>query len=286
MSVPSRLRIVTDSTSDLPAHLAAKYGIEVIPCFINIGDQSYLDGLDISRETFYQKLLDSNHHPRISSPGVGVFARVYEKLAAEGVDEILSMHIHNKMSTLPNVARLAAETTNPVRVTVLECGQLSIGLGFLAIAAARMAQGGADLVTVISGIKAMENRTFVYAALDTMTYLKESGRAPGLLFEIAQLLSIKPIIQLHTGVLRLASQVRTASKAIDHLMSFVKELEPLENLAVLHTHTPQRAAQLAESLPAALSRNQEILILEATPILGVHLGPGAVGVACVQQDVS
>ncbi len=286
MSGPSRLRIVTDSTSDLPAHLATKYGIEVIPCFINIGDQSFLDGLDISRETFYQEMLESGHHARTSSPGVGVFARVYEHLAAEGVDEILSMHIHNKLSTLSNVARLAAETANPVRVTVLECGQLSIGLGFLAMAAARMARDGADMETVISGVKAMENRTFVYAALDTMTHLKESGRAPGLLVEIAQLLSIKPIIQLHTGVLRLAGQVRTASKAIDHLISFVKELEPLEKIAVLHTHTPQRAAQLAERLPAALLRNQEILILEATPILGVHLGPGAVGVACVQQDTS
>lgn len=286
MSQSLFLRIVTDSTSDLPEGLAERYGIEVIPCYINIGDQSYLDGIQITREAFYRNLPDFNNQPQTSSPGVGVFKKVYEKLADEGAKEILSMHIHSGLSNLSNTARLAANESNPVRVTVMECGQLAIGLGFLVLAAAMMALKGSPTKIIIDKVKEMEARTYVYAALDTMTFLKKSGRAPGLLVEIANLLSIKPIIQLHEGNLQLAGQVRTYARIMDRLEGIAKRLEPLQKIAVMHTHAPQRAEHLATRLAQSLSIKQKIMILEATPVFGVHLGPGAVGMACIRENMN
>jgi len=277
-------RIVTDSTCDLPAEMAEKFGIRIIPNYINIGEKSFLDGVDISHEEFYKGLLNFPAHPKTSAPGSGMFSSVYQQLANEGARHIISLHIHSGLSNLSNAARVGAEAIQGVQITVLEVGQLALGLGFMALAAAQAAMDGMPTAEIINGIRNQDRRTIIYAALNTLDYLRESGRTPGLLVEIANLMRIKPIIQLHKGVLRLAGQVRTGSKSIDWLVNSVERLGKLSKMAVLHTNAPERAVFLAERIHRLLPANEEILISGATPILGVHIGPGAVGVVCVNAE--
>ena len=196
------IRIVTDRTCDLTPEIAEQYGIGIVPCYINVGEKSYLDGVDILRKDFYAQLPYFKPHPKTSAPGIGMYSAVYQRLANEGADQIISIHIHSGLSNLSNAARLAAEAADKIKVTVVEAGQLTIGLGFLAIAAAQAARKGRSADEILKIIKEQDERTFVLFALDTLEYLRLSGRAPGLVISIANLLRIKLIIQLHRGELR------------------------------------------------------------------------------------
>lgn len=278
------IRIASDRTCDLTPEVAEKYGIGIVPCYINVGEKSYLDGVDLSRKDFYAKLPYFVPHPKTSAPGVGMYSAVYQRLAGEGANQIISIHIHSGLSNLSNTARLAAEAADKIRVTVVEAGQLTLGLGFLAIAAAEAARKGRSVDEILKIIKEREGRTFVLFAFDTLEYLRASGRAPGLVVSIANLLRIKPIIQLHQGELRLIGQERTTTKTIDHLVNKVKKLGKMERLAILHTNAIEKAEMMAEKLRAQVSQKLDIWISEVTPVLGVHIGPGAVGVACVAAE--
>lgn len=276
-------RIVTDSTCDLPLEAIDQFGIRVIPNYINIGDESFLDGPDMSHEAFYEGLAHFPAHPKTSAPGAGVFEGVYRRLAEEGAAHILSIHIHSGLSGLSNAARIAAQAMQNVEVTVMEVGQLALGLGYLALSAAQAAQAGKPVDEIIRAIQDQDRRTFTFAALDTMEYLGASGRAPGLLVGIATLLRIKPIIQLHQGIIKVAGKARTASRSADWLMSSLAALGQLDRLAVLHTHARGRAEQLLSRIQAVVPFQGVIPISEATPILGVHVGPQAIGLVCVKS---
>jgi DegV family protein with EDD domain len=278
------IRIVSDRTCDLNPEVSDQYGIGIVPCYINIGETSYLDGVDFSRNDFYARLPNIMPRPKTSAPGVGIYSALYERMIGEGADQILSMHIHSGLSNLSNAARLAAQAVEKIKVTVIEAGQLTLGLGFMAIAAAEAARKGKSLDEIINLIKEKEKQTFVFFAVDTPDYLRASGRAPALVLKIATLLQIKPIIQLHQGELNLIGQERTTSKMIDHLVNRVKKLGKLERLAVLHTNALEKAEILTEKLKAQISKTMDIWISEVTPLIGVHIGPGAVGLACVAEE--
>jgi DegV family protein with EDD domain len=278
------IRIVSDRTCDLSSEVSDQYGIGIVPCYINIGDKSYLDGVDFSRNDFYAKLPYIIPRPKTSAPGIGIYSEVYERMFAEGADQILSMHIHSGLSNLSNAARLAAGTVEKIKVTVVEAGQLTLGLGFIALAAAEAARRGKSLDEIKKMIKEKEKHTFVLFAVDTPDYLRASGRAPALVLKIATLLQIKPIIQLHQGELNLIGQERTTSKTIEHLINRVKKLGKLERIAVLHTNAIEKAEILTEKLKAQISKTMDIWISEVTPLIGVHIGPGAVGLACVAEE--
>jgi len=278
------IRIVTDRTCDLTPEIAEQYGIGIVPCYINVGEKSYLDGVDILRKDFYAQLPYFKPHPKTSAPGIGMYSAVYQRLANEGVDQIISLHIHSGLSNLSNAARLAAEAADKIKVTVVEAGQLTIGLGFLAIAAAQAARKGRSADEILKIIKEQDERTFVLFALDTLEYLRLSGRVPGLVVSIANLLRIKPIIQLHQGELHPVGQERTTTKSINHLVNRVKKLGKMERLAVLHTSAHEKAGLLAEKLRAQISQKLDIWVSEVTPVLGVHVGPGLVGLACVAAE--
>ena len=275
-------RIVTDSTCDLPPGMVERYGIRVIQNYINVGETSYLDGRDITHEDFYRMLPDFPAHPKTSAPGSAVFEQTYRQLIAEGARNIISMHIHSGISNLSNVARIAAESIQEARVMVIEVGQLALGLGYMAAAAAEAAANGKSVEEVIQAIRDQDQRTIIYAALDTLGYLKESGRAPALLVGLANVLHIKPIIQLNQGVLKMAGRERTAGHCVEWLIAAVKKIGRLEKLAVLHTNAPERAEKLRDQLHPMLQDVAEIHITEATPILGVHIGPQAIGLVCVK----
>ena len=278
------IRIASDRTCDLPQAVVDQFGIGIVPCYINVGNASYMDGVDLSRQDFYQQLPNYSPHPKTAAPGVGMYSEVYRRLADEGADQIISMHIHSGLSNLSNTARLAAETAEKFKVTVVEAGQLTLGLGFMAIAAAEAARKSRSLSEILHMLKERETRTFVYAAFNTLDYLRASGRAPDIVVRIANLLHIKPIIQLHRGELRLIGQERTLAKSIDHLVDQASKFGKIEKLAVLHSNAVDKARILADKLKSRISYKLDIWTTEITPVLGVHIGPGAVGLACVAAE--
>jgi DegV family protein with EDD domain len=275
-------KIATDSTCDLPDQVVAEYDISVVPCFVNIGNQSYLDGVELSRQEFYQRLPSCETLPTTSAPGIGAFVQLYEQLAAGGAAGIISIHVSANLSNILNSAQLAAERANAVPVTVIDSGQLSLGTGLLVLAAAEAAVTGHSMADIIALLKAKSPQVYSFAALDTLEYLRRSGRVTRLQSSLGSLLKVKPLLKVHAGELEL-ERVRTRSKAMGWLVNVVSELGPLEQLGVVHTHAPDRAEELQNQVQHLIPASGRQLCEEVTPAIGAHVGPGAVGLVAMQM---
>ena len=274
------VRIVTDSTCDLPAETIARYGIHVVPLYINVGKEGYLDGVDMTRAEFYHRLPTFPHHPSTAVPSTERFRAAYNTLADEGASEVLSIHISIALSAVVDVARLAARETTSVPVTVIDSHQLSLGSGFLVETAAKMAAAGSSAAEIEVAINAQIQRSHVFAALDTLEYLKRSGRMNKYLAGFATLLQLKPILTMHNGKPG-TERVRTRDRAMRCLVEMLAAVGPLERVAIVHAHAlPERIAEL-RALAAHLLPQGDILTEEITPVIGAHIGPGAVGFAVV-----
>lgn len=273
------IRIVTDSTCDLPEALISEFGITVIPLYINIGSHGYQDGIELSRQEFYDRLPEYNPPPTTASPGPEVFRKTYERLATEGANEILSIHISIKLSSVVDVARLAAKETTAVPVTVFDSRQLSLGTGFLVLTAAKAASQGQSMSEIIALLEEQASRTYVFAALDTLKYLRRSGRLNGMVAGIGELLQIKPLLKMIDGN-PTVERVRTNNGATHRLVKILTDLAPLEKVALVHTHAFDKAEALKRQVQHILPE-VELLSVDITPVLGVHIGPGAVGFACI-----
>jgi DegV family protein with EDD domain len=273
------VRIVTDSTCDLPAETIARYGIRVVPFYINMGNQSFLDGIDIEREVFYANLPTFPHQPTTAVPSPQKFSVMYSALVDEGASEILSIHISVSLSSAVNVARIAAQEIGGVPVTVFDSRQLSLGTGFLVETAAKLAQTGCSTVEILTALNEQIKKTHVFAVLDTLEFLKRSGRMNRFLANFGMLLQIKPILTMYDGKPG-SERVRTRERAMKRLLEMLRESGPLVRVAILHTHAPDRVAELRVQA-APLFPNEDILEVDITPVIGAHLGPGAAGFAVV-----
>lgn len=281
-----RIGLVTDSPADLPPDLAAHYGIEVIPAILIIEGREYVDGVDITREQFYARLPAMRRHPTTAAPSPLQFAARYEKLLAEGCTHVVSIHTAEKLTSLTNFARQAARDFGG-RVTVLESGSLTLGTGFQVLAAAEAIEAGAGLETVLERVRSTRQRVRVAAALDTMEYLRRSGRVPAAVTAIGGLLSIKPVVELREGAVRPVSAARTTRQAAQALLDFVVKLGPLERLAILHTSAEARAREFLSLLMHSgyhRSLPPEIRLVNVTGLIGAHVGPNGVGIAAVQKE--
>ena len=274
------IRIVTDSTCDLPQEIVDTYGITVVPLYINFGDQGYLDGVEISRQEFYQRLPDSDPLPTTATPGVDAFRQTYERLADEGASEVLSIHISISLSATVDVARTAAKQTQKVPVTVFDSQQLSLGTGFLVLSAAKAAADGLSLDEIIAMLEDQTSRTYVIAALDTLEFLKRSGRMNAVVASLGSMLQIKPLLIMHAGE-PTGERVRTRERALKRVIQFVSDLGPLEQLALVHTNAPQEAQFLYHQAKHLFPTQEEPLSVDVTPALGANIGPGVVGFACI-----
>jgi DegV family protein with EDD domain len=277
------IRIVTDSTADIPVEVAQKHNITVIPAYINIGDKSYLDGIDMSRKEFYELLPTLPEVPTTATPGVAIFTDLYEQLAKEGATEIISIHLSSTLSALYNTARLGAEDAKSARVITVDSKQVSLGIGLLAIQASQLAANGSSVEEILTVLETLKPRTYVIAALDTLEYLRRSGRVSRFQSVFGTMLQVKPIIVVHEGDLGL-ERTRTRKGAVDRLLALMQELGPHDQIAVLHTHTPNRAQELRQQIEQLFPSNPAELMTEVTPIIGTHVGPETVAVAIVQSQ--
>lgn len=274
------IQIVTDSTCDLPQEMTAALGVTVVPLYINVGQKSYLDGIDMSRQEFYRRLPTFTDHPQTASPGPEMFRETYERLADEGADEILSIHISANLSGTFNTAQLGAEATEAVPVTVYDSGQLSVGTGFLVETAARLATAGRSVAEIVEALTEKTKRTHLFAGLDTLEFLQRSGRMNWAVSKIGGLLRIKPLLTMHDGEAGVL-KVRTTKHAMQRLLDMLVELAPLEELALVHTNAPQKMKELGDRARHLFPEGKEPFQAEVTPVIGAHIGPGAAGFACV-----
>lgn len=275
------IRIVTDSTSDLTPALAAEYGIHVIPSYVNIGEQSYLDLVDLSRSEFYEKLPTYPRVPTTAAPAVGVFAECYRQLLAEGATTIISIHVAASLSAMWNAARLGAEEIGEIPVHVFDSQQVSMGLGLLTLLAARAAAEGQPAEAILQALENAVPRTHVFATLDTLEYLRRSGRVSWTEFSLGTLLRIKPMLHVYKGEVLSLERVRTRGRALSRLAEHVAALGPLQEVALVYTQDLEGLAEWREMVRPLFPTGHEPVAVEVTPAIGAHVGPGAVGLACI-----
>lgn len=277
-----KLGIVTDSTCDLPRYLVEQYELEVIPSILVMDGQEYADGVGLSREEFYKRLPVLKTQPTTAAPSIGEFSTRYDSLLKRGYDQILSIHAAAALTSILNVARQAAADF-PDRVTCVDSTSLSLGLGFQVLAAAEAAEMG--LQAALDAVKSAHRRLHVFAALDTMEYLKRSGRVPATVAMLGSLLSIKPLIELTNGEVKAIGAVRTTNQANQRMLKFFRDAGELEKLAILHTAAEPRARQFLNQLMQENSQSvpRDLLMLNVTPVIGTHIGPNGLGFAGVRK---
>ena len=272
------VKVVVDSTSDIPAQLAKEWDITVVPAYVVFGDKSYRDRLDISEDEVYTRLDQDSVFPTTSVPSPQDFADVYNKLADE-TDEIISIHVTSRESGVYNSALLGRELVNKkCRIEVIDSLSVAMSYGILAIAAAKEAKAGASLEKVAEVVRESIPRMHLLIVLDTLKYVVRGGRLGKGYGLLGSVLRIKPLLTMRDGKLMLAGVARTRAKAIKRLYDFVEGFPQVSDVAVSYTTSKEEAEALAEQIKADFP-DIPLYFTRVGPVLGTHTGPGAMGVA-------
>jgi DegV family protein with EDD domain len=272
------IAIITDSTSDVPYDLAQKHDIHIVPNIVVIEGKSVEDNPSFSRQKFYEQLPQMQTPPTTAAASAGVFQMLYEKLFEQGVSHIISIHASSLLSGIFNAASLAAQAFEG-RVHVVDSQQVSLGLGFQALAAAEAVARGLPLQAVLDCIADVRKRVRVVAMLDTLEYVRRSGRVSWLRASLGSLLNVKLFVEIKDGLVQRLGEVRTRGKGIARLLELLHTLEPLERLAILHTNAEVEARQILAAVQTRLSAAP--LVVNVTTVIGAHVGPNGLGFAVV-----
>ena len=273
--------IVTDSTSDLPPDLAASLGVTVVPVYVHFGTDAFKDGVELSADDFYSRLVSAEVMPTTSAPAVGEFVDVYDKIGKEA-DGIVSIHISSKLSRTVESADQAKEQATAT-IEVVDSRQASMGLGMTVMAAANAARDGAEMAEVTKVAKDASSRSQCLALFDTLEFLEKGGRIGKARAFLGSLLKIKPLISVIEGEVHEAGKARTFPKGIAKLQELAREHAPLESLAIMHATSPDLAAAMAGELKDTLDIGNEPFVARFGPALGTHVGPGAMGVGLLRK---
>jgi len=273
------LAIVTDSSADIPAELAKQYHIEVIPNLMMIGDETHIDGEGISREEFYRRLPGYPVPPTTAAPAMGVFQKAYERLIEKGASQIISIHPSGKLSAIINIATKAAETL-PIPIRIFDSTSVTLGTGFQVLRAAQAAAQGCPLDEVHNWLVSLRKQARVMAVLDSLEYVRRSGRVSWVSAALGDLLGVKAIIEVREGVVHRLGLSRTRRQAVEQLIARLRRLGPLEHLAVLHTSIASQA-EIEQVLASAPETRQPPFVVPITTIIGTHVGPHGLGFAAI-----
>jgi DegV family protein with EDD domain len=292
----TRVRVVTDSTCDLPQEVARAHGIHVVPLMVLFGDRVYHDGVDLKAREFYELLERGKVHPRTNPPTRADFHDAYHSLI--GRRDLVSLHLSEKLSQTVVHARAAAAEglvqlqeqrgeDEPIEVHVLDSQSVSLGLGLLALFAARMARRGLEPAAIAERLAAMRRRLHLLFVVDTLEYLARGGRIGRARALVGGLLGIKPILGVSDGEVGPVDRVRGGRAAHPRLIElFAERVDPGEPVVVAVGHA--RAPVWGDRLRALIERRfrvAELMVAEIGPVVGTHAGPGAVG-ACFFQPTA
>jgi DegV family protein with EDD domain len=273
------LHIVTDSTSDLLPGDAALLGVTVVPLTVRFGEEQFRDGVDLGADGFYARLTRGGTTPTTSQPSPDAFASVYRELLQDPDDQVLSIHISQKLSGTLQSATLAARE-HEGRVHVVDSGSVSMGIQFLVRGALRDCAAGADVATVVRNSEARRERVTVYVLLDTLTYLHRGGRIGGAQAFLGGVLSVKPLLRV-AGEVHPQARVRNRRQGIDRMLALLAEAGPLEAVGAMHSGAPELLDEVRARLVAAYPE-LHLASGEIGPVVGTYAGPRAVGVACLR----
>ena len=273
-----KIAVVTDSTCDIPVELIKKFNIHVIPNIIVMQGKSIEDGTGISRREFYERLPEMDPLPTTSTASSGTYQMLYETLFKQDFDQIISIHASSKLSGIYNAASAAANNFG-ARVHVVDSENVSVGLGFQVLTAAEAAQGGKPTKAILATVADVRQRVRVVAMLDTLEYVRRSGRISWARARVGSLLRIKPFVEIANGEVRRLGDTRTRRKGIDRLRDILLDLGPLDRLAIMHSNAKKDAEEFLASLDVDLSYKP--FIINATTVIGTHVGPNGLAFAAV-----
>ncbi len=272
-----RVRIVTDSTADLPSEVVARLGITVLPLTIYFGQKSIRDGVDVSREEFFKRLERYPTPPTTSSPTIKQFDDTFNELARNG-DAVVAIFVSSKLSeTFRNASRAAAPLLGRSKIVVIDSQLVTIGLGMLVTAAAESAARGDSLDDVVKLVRGMIPKIYIGFFVETLDYLERGGRIGPAQAFLGNMLNIKPLLILEDGEVVALEKVRTRAKAIEKLVEFISEFAHIERMIILHSNTPEDVNLLIEQINLVLP-NLDITVDHYGPVAATHVGPNALGV--------
>lgn len=271
------VRIVTDSSCDLPQAMADALGIRIVPLSVRFGDTEYIDRTTITATEFWSKCAASATLPETAAPSPGSFEETYRSLAAEGATAIVVVALSSDLSATMQSAELAARAVAPgIDVRIVDSRNASMGLGLTVLACAELAKTGASANEVVARAQSVIPRTRVFAALDTLDNLKKGGRIGGAKAMLATVMSIKPLISITNGLVEEAGKQRTRSKALAHLVDILRNQEvPIERLSILNAQCSDIDAFVAMVKEVYTG---EIIVGDIGAVIGTHAGQGTIGI--------
>jgi DegV family protein with EDD domain len=278
-----KIAIVTDSTADLTPEMVRDLDVTVVPLQVIFGNEALREGVDITTEEFYERLVKSRPLPTTSAPAVGEFQEVYERLLKE-VDSIVSIHIGAKLSATVQAAQTAKQSlAKPERVEVVDSQSASVAVAFAVMEAVEAARAGAKLSEVKAAAERAVPRTQVLFMLDTLEYLRRGGRIGRARAYLGTLLSVKPILTLRDGEVYPEERVRTRPRGLERIIQSVIRHQNVKRAAVGHSTTPDEAESIRQRLAMAFP-NVKVHLFRFGPVLGTHAGPGIVGVGVMEGE--
>ena len=277
------VKVITDSCSDITPQLAREFGITVVPLYVNFGNETYRDNVDLTTEEFYHKLETSKIHPTTSTVTPADFAELFDKLAEE-TKEILAITPCDKFSAT-YAAALQSKTmvSKDCRIEVIDSRAGAGAQMLLVISAARMAQSGANLDQVVDWVWRAIPRVHIRMSSDTLEYLRRGGRIGKAQAFLGGLLKVNPVVEIKSGATFPIARPRNRAQAMDFLVNFVKGFSDVEAVAIEDATTPDDLETLAERLKNVVPP-ERIYHSKVGPVVGAHVGPHALAVA-VLEDV-
>jgi DegV family protein with EDD domain len=278
--VTPTVAIVTDSIADIPTKQVEALKITVVPAILIIEGQSYVDGEEISREEFYRRLPSLSEPATTAIPSSMAFEKRYHNLLDSGYERILSIHVASQLSGMINAATQAAQAFSD-QVCIFDSKQLTMGLGFQVMEAAEASLRGESLDSILEVVRSARDRIRLVALVDTLEYLKRSGRISWLRASLGNLLQMKLLVDVNDGVVGRLGIARTHRKGILQLLSHVESWGSLERLAVLHSGISDQASAFVDKVHH-LTENPPFIV-DVTTLIGTHVGPRAIGLAGLKK---
>ena len=278
-----KVAIVTDSTADLPPELVEELGVTIVPLQVIFGDEAYREGVDITTEEFYERLVKSRQLPTTSAPSVGDFQEVYERLLEE-VDSIVSIHIGAKLSGTVQAAHTARQSlAKPERIEIVDSQAVSVAIGFATMEAVEAARAGAKLAEVKAAAESAVQRTHVRFMLDTLEYVRRGGRIGRARAYLGTLLRVKPILSFREGEVYPEERVRTRARGLERMIQWAVRHQKVKRAVVAHSTTLDEAESIRERLAMAFP-SVKVYLIRFGPVLGTHGGPGTIGVGIMEGE--
>jgi DegV family protein with EDD domain len=278
-----KIAIVTDSTADLTPELVEELGVTIVPLRVIFGNEAYREGVEITTEEFYERLVKSRQLPTTSAPSVGDFQEVYERLLKEA-DGIISIHISSKLSGTMQVAETARQSiAKPERIELVDSQATSVAIGFVVMEAVEAARAGAKLAEVKAAAESAVQRTQVQFMLDTLEYVRRGGRIGRARAYLGTLLRVKPILSFREGEVYPEERVRTRARGLERIIQWAVRHQKVKRAVVAHATTLDEAESIRERLAMAFP-SVKVHLMRFGPVIGTHGGPGTIGVGVMEGE--